>query len=201
MLFSVWCSLADCTDLEKSKEDNEQCKADLQAVIDSKDRSDCDQLKEVCECVSLLSSLCISAGLTSFQTLVTATLIHHFSLYLCRPDKNVLFQTLMSVTLIDHFCFPCSRAFQVTYQSCINGIRRTCRSLYYDQIVDEKYDFSYGDDKLSVECKKSHQRKVCLGLLKTTALAPTTTTVGATRERDAGDASTTTRGPGQGSVL
>ena len=44
--------IPDCDDMDKAKEDNEQCKDALEAMIDSKDMYDCGEIKEVCQWVS-----------------------------------------------------------------------------------------------------------------------------------------------------
>ena len=40
--------IPDCENMEKAKEDNEKCKADLDAVLGVKDLEDCDELEEAC---------------------------------------------------------------------------------------------------------------------------------------------------------
>ena len=35
--------------MDKAKEDNEQCKEALEAMIDNKDMYDCSEIKEVCQ--------------------------------------------------------------------------------------------------------------------------------------------------------
>ena len=58
------------------------------------------------------------------------------------------------------------RAFQYTYRGCVNKIRSTCRDLYYQQIVNEEHAYKFSTYNLQEQCRKSHQRKVCRGIVK-----------------------------------
>ena len=58
------------------------------------------------------------------------------------------------------------RAFQYTYRGCVNKIRKTCRDLYYQQIVNEEHEYKFSTYNLQEQCRKSHQRKVCRGMIQ-----------------------------------
>ena len=68
------------------------------------------------------------------------------------------------IRITEPFYFIIPSAYQREYQGCINDIRKGCRHLYYKQIINEKYEFTYGDYSLSIKCKATYQRKVCRGV-------------------------------------
>lgn len=57
-------------------------------------------------------------------------------------------------------------AFYNTYERCITAFRSTCRHVYYENTMDEKYEFNYGEHALAVKCKPTHQRQVCQGRIR-----------------------------------